>query len=262
MANIALRTARQASTHISRAFDRPDLLKISEKAHNDFVTNVDREVEYLIVEALKTTFPDHNITGEESRNNQVHEDAEYEWIIDPIDGTLNFLRQVPHFCVSIACLHKGKLEHAVIVDPMRNEEFVASRGQGCQLNGHRVRVSPKEELDGAMIATGGPIPDPDAQSQLYAQMLREKTKVRHTGSACLDLAYVAAGRFEGFWEFGLAPWDVAAGIVIVREAGGMVSEIGGGANMLYGGTIVAANDALHAPMNKLIKGSTRGTHSV
>jgi myo-inositol-1(or 4)-monophosphatase len=253
MANIALRTARQASTHISRAFDRPDLLKISEKAHNDFVTNVDREVEYLIVEALKTTFPDHNITGEESRNNQVHEDAEYEWIIDPIDGTLNFLRQVPHFCVSIACLHKGKLEHAVIVDPMRNEEFVASRGQGCQLNGHRVRVSPKEELDGAMIATGGPIPDPDAQSQLYAQMLREKTKVRHTGSACLDLAYVAAGRMDALWLHDLKPWDLAAGVLMISESGGLIGDFAGGADYMKSGNIVAGAPRCFKALAPLVK---------
>lgn len=253
MASIALRAAREASTYIARSFDRPDLLKISEKAHNDFVTNVDREVEYLIVDALKTTYPDHSITGEESRNNQVYEGSEYEWIIDPIDGTMNFLRQVPHFCVSIACLRNGKLEHGVIVDPMRNEEFVASRGQGCQLNGHRVRISPKEELDGAMIATGGPIPDAEKQSQLYAHVLREKSKVRHTGSACLDLAYVAAGRMDALWMHNLKPWDMAAGVLMISECGGLIGDFEGGAGFMKSGNIVAGTPRCFKALTPLVK---------
>lgn len=253
MATIALRAARDASQHITRSFDRPDLLKISAKAHNDYVTNTDREAEQIIVEALKNTYPDHNITGEESANNQVHEGAEYEWIIDPIDGTMNFLRQVPHFCVSIACLHKGKLAHGIIVDPMRNEEFVASRGKGCQLNGHRVRVSAKEELDGALIAMGGQIPDPQSQSELYGYLLGEHCKMRHPGSACLELAYVAAGRMDGLWMHRLKPWDMAAGALMILEAGGLIGDFDGGAGYMDSGNIVAGNPKCFKALAPLVR---------
>lgn len=241
MANIALRAAREASLHISRSFDRPDLVKISEKGHNDYVTNIDRDAERMIVENLRRTFPDHAVMGEESTNDQVREDAEFQWIIDPIDGTLNFLRQLPHFCVSIACLHKGKLTHGVIVDPMRNEEFVASRGKGCQLNGHRVRVSAKEDLDGALIATGGPASDPAAQGRMLTRMLEEQVKLRQPGSACLELAYVAAGRLDGLWMHNLKPWDLAAGALMITEAGGIIGDFSGGADYMGSGNVVAGN---------------------
>ncbi len=253
MANIALRAARDASTHIARSFDRPDLVKISEKAHNDYVTNVDRDVERIIVGALQATYPDHAITGEESINNQVHEDAEYEWLIDPIDGTMNFVRQVPHFCVSIACLHNGKLEHAVIVDPMRNEEFVASRGQGCSLNGLRLRVSTKEVLDGAMIGMGGRIPDAKAQSELYGHLLGEHCKMRHQGSACLELAYVAAGRLDGVWLHNLKPWDMAAGALMITETGGLIGDFTGGADFLKTGNVVAGNPKVFKALAPMVR---------
>ena len=254
MATIALRAAREAGTHIMRGFDRPDLVKISEKGHNDFVTNIDKESEYIIVEALKASYPDHTVTGEESYNDHVSENAEYEWIIDPIDGTLNFMRQVPHFCISIACLKNGKLEHGVIVDPMRNEEFVASRGQGCQLNGHRVRVSPKEELDGALVSTGGPFRElKNEQAELYGHLINEHTKVRNTGSACLDLAYLAAGRCDGLWLHNLKPWDIAAGALMITESGGLIGDFDGSTNYMKTGNVVAGNPKCFKALAPLVK---------
>ena len=253
MANIALRAAREASTYIARSFDRPDLLKVSEKSHNDFVTNIDKECEIMIVNALRATYPEHQITGEESVNNNVRADAEYSWIIDPIDGTFNFVRQFPHFCISIACLHKGKLEHGVIVDPIRNEEFVSSRGKGCQLNGQRVRVSPKQDLDGALIGMGGATIDSEKQSQLYAKLRAERSNIREQGSACLDLAYVACGRLDGLWMYNLKPWDMAAGALMIIESGGLIGDFHGGAEFMKNGNVVAGNPKCFKALTSIVK---------
>ncbi|MEX2489762.1 MAG: inositol monophosphatase family protein [Pseudomonadales bacterium] len=242
MANLALRAAREAGKQIARAFDRPDLIKVSQKGHNDYVTNVDKEAERIIVDSLLSHYPDHKFTGEEAVANQGRDDAEYEWLIDPLDGTLNFSRQIPHFCVALACLRKGVLEHAVILDPMRQEEFVASRGQGCQLNGRRTRVSSRKELDGAVITAGGPNMNEvaDRQSEIYAHLFRQGSVVRQLGSACLDLAYVAAGRLDGVWLRGLKPWDIAAGALMVTESGGLISDFVGDSKYLQSGNVVAA----------------------
>ena len=253
MANIALRAAREASNHIARSFDRPDLLKITQKSHNDFVTNVDEECERMISETLRATYPDHQITGEESTNNEPQADAEYSWIIDPIDGTFNFVRQLPHFCVSIACLHKGKLEHGIIVDPIRNEEFVASRGKGCQLNGQRVRVSVKQNLDGALVGTGGAIIDTEKQGQLYLKLLTEKSKIRQSGSACLEMAYVACGRLDGLWMHNLKPWDIAAGALMIIESGGLIGDFNGGLEFMNNGNIVAGNPKCFKALTSIVK---------
>ncbi len=255
MANIALRTAREAALIITRAFDRPDLVKIDEKGHNDFVTNVDRDAERLIVEALHGTFPDHAITGEEKINNRDPEGAEYEWIIDPIDGTTNFLRQIPHFCVSIACLKNGKLEHGVIVDPIRQEEFVASRGQGCRLNGKRIRVSPKEKLDGAVLATGGWSRGEGVADQVtvISELLNGHVTLRQAGSACLDLAYVAAGRMDGMWMKDLSRWDMAAGALMVTESGGLVGEFSGGADFMQSGRLVAGTPLIFRALAPMVR---------
>lgn len=255
MASIALRAAREASLQITRAFDRPDLVKIEEKGHNDFVTNVDRDVERTIVSALHETYPDHSITGEERINNIIVEGAEYEWIIDPIDGTMNFLRQIPHFCISIACLHKGKFEHGIILDPMRQEEFVTSRGRGCELNGKKVRVSVKEVLDGAVIGTGGQMKGETAQAQkeAYGHLLGEQVTIRQSGSACLELAYVAAGRLDALWMRGLSPWDMAAGALMVVESGGLVGDFAGGANHMQTGNIVAGTPKVFKSLVPVVK---------
>lgn len=242
MANIALRAARNAADYIAQSFDRPDRREIRTKARNDFVSDVDVNAERIIIDAIKQTYPEHAIIAEESGT--LDQESEYTWIIDPLDGTLNFLQSIPHFCVSIA-VKKGKhLEHGVIVDPIRNEEFVASRGKGAQLNGKRIRVSNRTKLEECVLGTGIP---PGSMDRLdhYMDTLKDLTGtcrgIRRAGSAALDLAYVAAGRTDGFWEMGLSQWDIAAGIVLIREAGGFIGDLDGGENYWQIGDIVAAN---------------------
>jgi myo-inositol-1(or 4)-monophosphatase len=249
MANIALRAARQAGQIMLRAMDRLDTLDVEEKGRNDFVSNVDREAETVIVDTLHKAYPDHGILGEEHGASYTGSTAgnstEFTWIVDPLDGTTNYLQGIPHFCVSIG-LRKGlQLEHGVIFDPVRNEAFVASRGHGAQLNGKRIRVSRTTRLEEAVICSGIPPGAVKPYLDAYMAMLKEFTAtcrgIRRAGSAALDLAYVAAGRMDGFWEFQLQPWDVAAGAVMVREAGGFVGSPSGGDEFLKSGNIVAAN---------------------
>lgn len=254
MANIALRAARLAGKHILKGFDRPDLVDVSDKGHNDFVTNIDREAERIIIDTLRDKYPDHKITGEESGSSD-HDDADYEWVIDPLDGTVNFTRLIPHFCVSIACLHKGKVEHGVIVDPVRQEEFVASRGNGAQLNGKRIRVSQVENLDGAVITTGGRdrYQFADDEAKVYRHLIEIRSFTRQPGSAALDLAYIAAGRIDGLWMRGLAPWDIAAGALMVTEAGGLIGDFEGGANHMKSGDVVAGSPKCFRQLTALVK---------
>ena len=263
MAVMALKAARLAAKTISRAFDRPDLIKVSEKKHNDYVTNVDAEVERIIIAFLKESYPRHRFLGEEGgvesggvRNGAVaNADADYQWIIDPIDGTANFVHSIPHFCISIACMHKGKLAHGVIVDPIKEEAFVASRGKGCRLNNKRVRVRATSILDGAMIATGG-VADPGfakQQGALYAEMLGAGVSLRNSGSAALDLAYVAAGRLDAMCMRRLQIWDMAAGALMVVEAGGLLGDFDGGAEHLQSGNIIAASPGLFKQLTPVVR---------
>lgn len=244
MANMALRAARRAGQIIVRAMDRVDLLTIEEKQKNDLVSEVDRAAEAAIVEILHKAFPDHSIIGEES-GQTVKGKGEYTWIIDPLDGTTNFLHGIPHFAVSIGCLYKGRPEHAVVLDPVRDESFVASRGKGAQLNEKRIRVTRRAHLDSAVVGTGIPFRDLDAHLSAYMAQLEAVTRktrgVRRGGSAALDLAYVAAGRLDAFWEIGLEPWDMAAGVLLITEAGGLVSDFEGGERFLETGNIVCGN---------------------
>ncbi|MEQ8857764.1 MAG: inositol monophosphatase family protein [Pseudomonadales bacterium] len=247
--NIALRAARQAGQIMLRAMDRLDALNVEEKSHNDFVSNVDRDAETAIIDALHKTYPEHGIMGEEHgtaySGSSAGAETEFTWIIDPLDGTTNYLQGIPHFCVSIALRHGRQLEHGVIFDPLRNEAFVASRGHGAQLNDKRIRVSGRTRLQEAVLATGIPPGAIRAHLDAYMDMLKDFTGtcrgIRRAGSAALDLAYVAAGRVDGFWEFALSPWDIAAGTVIVREAGGFVGSPSGGDQFMGTGNIVAAN---------------------
>lgn len=242
MLNVALTAARKAARLTEQAAERLDIVTIETKSRNDFVTQVDHAAEREIIKQLRRAYPDHAIRAEESGLHEGSGESDYEWIIDPLDGTTNFIHGIPHFAISIACLHKGRLEHGVVIDPMKREEFTASRGKGAQLNGRRIRVSPRQGLEGALIGTGIPFSgfalehvDP------YLKCLREITAqtagIRRPGSAALDLAYVAAGRFDGFWEIGLQPWDIAAGALLIQEAGGLVSDLKGGGNYLESGNI-------------------------
>ncbi|MEX2327016.1 MAG: inositol monophosphatase family protein [Pseudomonadales bacterium] len=255
MANMALRAARLAGKTISRAFDRPDTIRVSEKAPNDFVTNIDRESEYLIIEALRQAYPTHAFRGEEGTKTDDSLESDFEWIIDPIDGTYNFVRGIPHFCISIGCIYKGRLEHGVILDPLRQEEFVASRGYGCQLNGKRIRVSKTETLHGAALSTGGRENDEIAQAQsgLYQALLMDGVKMRQAGSAALDLAYVAAGRLDGMWMRRLSLWDMAAGVLMVNESGGLTGDYDGSNNHLASGDIVAASPKVFKALAPMVK---------
>lgn len=245
MANIALRAARKAGELIVRASDDLERVNVRNKSSNDFVSEVDEQAEQEIIRQLRRAYPEHAFLGEESGRTGP-EDAEYLWIIDPLDGTTNFLRGIPHYGVSIACLHKGRAEHGVVLDPVRREEFVASRGRGAQLNGHRMRVSPLTGLDGALLGTGIPFRGhQDERLPAYADKLAalagQCAGIRRAGAASLDLAYVAAGRFDAFWEYGLSAWDMAAGALLIREAGGLVADIDGSDAYLESGNIVCGN---------------------
>ena len=245
MINIALRAARKVGENIVRASDDLDRLEIKSKGVNNFVTEVDIKAEQDLIYHLQKAYPEHAILGEETGLTG-SEDAEYRWIIDPLDGTTNFIRGIPHYAVSIACVYKGKLEHAVIVDPVRREEFTATRGRGAQLNGHRIRVSKLTSLEGALLGTGIPFKDHcDNQLGPYTKTVEllagQCAGIRRAGAASLDLAYVAAGRLDAFWELGLAPWDIAAGALLIKEAGGLVADIDASDNYLSSGNIVCGN---------------------
>jgi myo-inositol-1(or 4)-monophosphatase len=247
MLNIALTAARKAGQLILRASEELDMVKVEEKGKNDFVSEVDRRAEDEIIYHIHKAYPEHGIEGEEGgvkegRNGP----SDYVWVIDPIDGTTNFLRGIPHYAISIACKYRGKVEHGLVYDPVRDEAFSASRGRGAKLNDRRIRVSSLKTLDGALIGTGIPFRShADSQLPAYIKSLeavaRETAGIRRAGAASLDLAYVAAGRLDGFWEIGLKEWDIAAGALLVQEAGGMVGDFKGGNTYLNSGNIVAAN---------------------
>ena len=242
---IAVRAARRAGNLITSAMDQVDRLDVTEKATNDFVTEVDRQAEEGIISIIHDAYPDHSILGEESGEISGKKgDSDYQWIIDPLDGTTNFLHGFPQFAVSIGVKYKNRLEHAVIYDPTRQELFTASRGGGAQLNDRRLRVTNRKGLDGALLGTGFPFKQQqhlDTYLATFKALFPVTAGIRRPGSAALDLAYVAAGRLDGFWEIGLNPWDMAAGALLVQEAGGLISDFGGGDDYLETGNVVAGN---------------------
>jgi myo-inositol-1(or 4)-monophosphatase len=252
MLNMALRAARKAGELIEQALERVDLVHIEEKGRNDFVSEVDRKAEREIVYTLSKAYPDHRFVGEEGGSTGPA-DAEYEWIIDPLDGTTNFLHGIPHFAVSIACKYRGTLQHAVVLDPIKREEFTASRGKGASLNGRRIRVSGRKSLEGALIGTGIPFNGYALQHiEAYGECLKDiagqTAGIRRAGAASLDLAYVAAGRFDGFWEMNLKEWDIAAGVLLIKESGGMLSDFSGGNSYLDSGNLVCASPKVFKPL--------------
>lgn len=255
MLTIALRAARQAGEHIVRASDRMEGVVVSEKSTNDYVTEVDQSAEEIIINLLRKTYPDHSFLAEESGASS--NSSDYRWIIDPLDGTTNFIRSIPHYAVSIACQYQGKLEHAVIYNPVTREEFTASRGRGAQLNGRRIRVSSRTHLDGALLGTGIPFRQ-HQQERLPAylaalgELAQQTAGIRRAGSAALDLAYVAAGRFDAFWEMGLQPWDMAAGALLIQEAGGLMSDFDGSNRFLETGNIVCGNPKCFKHVLKIV----------
>lgn len=255
MLTMAVRAARSAGNIIMRNVDRLDRIKIAEKNQsNDFVSEVDKAAEEEIISILKKAYPDHNILAEESGRSTG--DSSFQWIIDPLDGTTNFLHGFGQFAVSIALQHKGKLNCAVIYDPARDELFTADRGAGALLNNKRIRVAPRKELAGCLMGTGFPFSKPDFTDtylKTAKPFMNQCAGIRRAGAAALDLAYVAAGRLDGFWEYGIQPWDMAAGILLIQEAGGIVSEIDGGSDVLKTGNILAANPAIHKLMQQEIK---------
>lgn len=249
--NTAVKAARRGGDSAMRYINRLHQLKVKSKARNEFVTQVDHAAEEAVIETIRERYPDHAFVAEE--RGELGE-SEFVWIIDPLDGTTNFIHGFPVFAVSVALRVKGRLEIGVVYDPNRQEIFSAIRGQGAQVDGHRIRVSGRKDLDGALIGTGFPYRD-KARMKEYLRMLEavllNTAGIRRPGAAALDLAYVAAGRLDGFWEFGLHIWDIAAGSLLIREAGGLISDLQGAEDYLESGNLVAGTPKVHDALKKL-----------
>ncbi|MDN4503596.1 inositol-1-monophosphatase [Alteromonadaceae bacterium BrNp21-10] len=254
MLNIAVRAARTAGNVILRGFEgRDDLVKES-KSENDFVTRIDREAEQAIISKIQQSYPTHSFLGEEGGD--IDGDKDFQWIIDPLDGTTNFIKGIPHFSVSIALLYQGRLDQAVVFDPIRGELFTASRGAGAQLNGYRIRCSKARDLKNTVLATAFPFKDKEQTDEClthFRNIYAECGDVRRCGSAALDMAYVAAGRFDGYWEKGINAWDIAAGELLVRESGGLVTDYNGGNNPMKTRSVVCGNPKVVQNIVKQIK---------
>ena len=252
--NTAIEAARKAGDIAQINFARINQSDIKTKAYNEFVTFVDEEAEKAIVDIIHGRYPDHTILGEEQglKGNE----SDYLWIIDPIDGTTNYIHSFPVYCVSIALKIKGRLEVAVIYDPSRQELFTAIRGMGALLDGRKIRVSKQRKLQGALLGTGFPYRDQLDWLEVYLDIFIDFTRIvgaiRRPGSAALDLAYVASGRYDGFWEFGLKPWDVAAGVLLIQEAGGLVKSMIPGEDAVESGSLLCGNPHLFDPMSEIV----------
>jgi len=252
--NTAIEAARKAGDIAQINFARINQSDIKTKAYNEFVTFVDEEAEKAIVDIIHGRYPDHTILGEEQglKGNE----SDYLWIIDPIDGTTNYIHSFPVYCVSIALKIKGRLEVAVIYDPSRQELFTAIRGMGAMLDGRKIRVSKQRTLQGALLGTGFPYRDQLDWLEVYLDIFIDFTRIvgaiRRPGSAALDLAYVASGRYDGFWEFGLKPWDVAAGVLLIQEAGGLVKSMIPGEDAVESGSLLCGNPHLFDPMSEIV----------
>lgn len=252
--NSAVKAARKAGDIAQINFDRVSSSDVRTKGHNEFVTHVDEQAEKAIIEILRSRYPDHSILGEE--HGLQDNDSEFLWIIDPIDGTTNYIHGFPVYCVSIALKIKDRLEVGVIYDPSRQELFTAIRGMGSQLDGRKIRVSKHTQLPGCLLGTGFPYRDQKDWLELYLDIFTDFTKIvgaiRRPGSAALDLAYVASGRYDGFWEFGLKPWDVAAGVLLIQEAGGIVQNIIPDTDPVESGSLFCGNPKIFEGMKEIV----------
>jgi myo-inositol-1(or 4)-monophosphatase len=255
MLNFAIQTAHDAGRILAERFGRK--IEISNKGDIDLVTEADLAAERLIIERIQSYYPRHGILAEEAdASGVIHEgQSEWKWIIDPLDGTTNYAHSYPCFCVSIALERAGKIELGVIYDPTRDETFAAERGMGATLNGRSIHVSEIDDLNRAMLCTGFPydVRDHGDFARHFHNFIMRAQAVRRDGSAALDLAYVACGRFDGFWEEGLRPWDVAAGILLVEEAGGRVSYYDGSPFYIYHPPILASNGLVHEKMMRVLQ---------
>ena len=254
MLNIAVRAARRAGSIINRAALDGGGYEVRSKRMNDFVTKVDHAAEESIIEIVRKAYPDHAVLAEESGAST--ERSEYQWVIDPLDGTTNFIHGFPQYCVSIAIRHRGALAHGVIYDPVKNELFTASKGRGAFLNDRRIRVSKCLRLGDALIGTGFPFKEL-GQIERYTgqlkQIMQTTAGVRRAGAAALDLAYVACGRLDAFWELGLSAWDMAAGALMIQEAGGLVGDLRGEDGYLESGEIACATPKIFPPLLEILK---------
>jgi myo-inositol-1(or 4)-monophosphatase len=255
MANAALKAARG----LLRDFGEVEQLQVSVKGPGDFVSTADLKAERTLKAELTRARPGYALLFEES-GAQPGSDPRHRWIVDPLDGTTNFLHGIPHFAISIALERDSEIVAGIVYEPTRDEMYSAEKGLGAYVNDRRLRVSARRQLSDAVIGTGMPFGargDPPAYLATLASVMAATSGIRRMGSAALDLAYVAAGRYDGFWEFGLAPWDIAAGLLLVREAGGYVSDLSGGHSMMASGEVLAANDHLHLPIAALIREALR-----
>jgi len=261
MLNVAIKAARAAGSIINRAALDVDLLKVSVKGPNDFVSEVDRAAEAAIIEILLQAYPDHGILAEESGNSHGNRTSEFQWIIDPLDGTTNFLHGLPIYAVSIGLAHRDVVQQAVVYDPARNDLFFASRGRGAFLNDRRLRVSKRINLSDALVGTGFPFrrgDDFERYLQMMQTVMQRCAGVRRPGAAALDLCYVAAGWYDGFFETGLNPWDVAAGSLMITEAGGLIGNFTGESQFLHQREVVAGNPKIYGQLVHLLTPFTRG----
>lgn len=250
--NTAIKAARRAGNLIVRYIDQVERLDVVEKGRNDFVSEVDEYAEEEIVNVIQSAYPTHSILAEEGGSQA---GSDYEWVIDPLDGTTNFLHGHPQFAVSIAVRQAHRLKHAVVFDPLRNELFTASQGRGAHLNDHRIRVSQVKRLPAALLGTGFPfkhLEHLDLWLRTFKVLLTRSSGIRRAGSAALDLAYVACGRFDGFWEMGLHEWDMAAGCLLIQESGGLVTDFTGKSDFLSTGHIIAGNPDIQPEILKII----------
>ncbi len=253
--NIAVKAARDAANIINRYAPDVDRLEVTQKSATQKVSEVDLLANEAIIQEIKKNYPSHNIVSEEGSSKSNTPDAEYTWIIDPLDGTNNFLHGFPYYCISIAIQREGEAQYAVIIDPARQDVFTATKGGGAQLNDSRIRVSNTKRLSDALLSTGMPFRDPAEIKpwlKSYAALLPRANSIVRCGASALDLAYVAAGRYDGLWQFGLKSWDISAGALLIQESGGLISDVNGKQGFLDSGDVVCGNPAIHAKLQQLV----------